>query len=110
MEARQRPGRDRALAGINSGMGDMLGVMNDPRLMRLGLLAQEQRCAETMAPPQEPLPAAQGDGCDGTPEAGVSITPAVPGGAATPAPGAADPFLQRGAAAKPAAQDPFAKR
>ena len=64
LEARQRPGRDRALAGINSGVGDMMSVMNDPRLMRLGLLAQEQRCAETMAPPQEPLPASQGDGCE----------------------------------------------
>jgi hypothetical protein len=95
LEARQRPARDRALAGMNSGIGDVLGVMNDPRLMRLGLLAQEQRCAETMAP-QQPLPAASDDGC---------------GGPAAAAPAAAsDPFVQRGAAAKPAAADPFAKR
>ncbi len=94
-------------------MGDMLGVMNDPRLMRLGMLAQEKSCAESMAPPKQPLPAANTDGCDGAAEdMDLSRKPAVPTSpaVATPA-GAADPFVQRGAAsATPAAPDPFAKR
>ena len=45
LEAKQQPERNRALAGLGSGMGDMLGVMNDPRLMRLVLLAQDKQCA-----------------------------------------------------------------
>ena len=53
LEARQQPERNRALAGLGSGMGDMLGVMNDPRLMRLVLLAQDKQCAESMAPKQQ---------------------------------------------------------
>ena len=65
LEAKQRPERDRALAGMGSGMGDMLGVMNDPRLMRLGMLAQEKSCAETMAPPRAAASCRRADGCDG---------------------------------------------
>jgi hypothetical protein len=100
LEARQRPERDRAVTGISSGVGDMMGVMNDPRLMRLSILAQEQRCEQTMAPKETP-PAAEGDGCEG--DAEVTGRPGAPGVAA-------DPFVQRGATpAKPAASDPFAK-
>ena len=101
LEARQQPDRNRALAGLGSGMGDMLGVMNDPRLMRLGLLAQDKQCAESMAPKQQPE-AVQGDGCESvTGAADVRQMPVGP----------ADPFVQRGAeTAKPPAQDPFAKR
>jgi hypothetical protein len=112
LEARQQPERNRALAGMGSGIGDMLGVMNDPRLMRLGILAQGKQCAETMAPKQQKQAAVQGDGCENVAEDAdvrhnsVSGT-STPG---TPA-GAADPFVQRGSAtAKPVAQDPFAKR
>jgi hypothetical protein len=101
LEAKQRPGRDRAMAGVGSGIGDMMGVMNDPRLMRLGMLAQDKQCAETMAPPKKPQPAPVGDGCDG-----VAETPDV----ATP-PGVSDPFVKHSATpVKPAAADPFAKR
>jgi hypothetical protein len=102
LEARQQPERNRALAGMGSGMGDMLGVMNDPRLMRLGILAQGKQCAETMAPKQQKQAPVQGDGCENVAEdADVHHTSA----------GAADPFVQRGSeTAKPAAQDPFAKR
>jgi hypothetical protein len=104
LEAKQRPGRDRALAGMGSGIGDMLGVMNDPRLMRLGLLAQDKQCAETMAPPQKPQPAPEGAGCDGVaeaPEVARQVTPT----------GAPDPFVKHSATpAKPAAADPFAQR
>jgi hypothetical protein len=80
LEARQQPERNRALAGMGSGMGDLLGVMNDPRLMRLGLLAQSRQCAESMAPKQQ-MPAMQGDGCE---NASVHDAPA----------GAADPFVK----------------
>lgn len=113
LEAKQRPERDRALAGIDSGIGDMISVMNDPRLMRLGVLSQEKQCAESMAPPQEELQAATTDGCDNpVDEADVPSPLSVSGGPASVAPaGAADPFVQRGATTpKPAAQDPFAKR
>jgi hypothetical protein len=80
LEARQQPERNRALAGMGSGMGDLLGVMNDPRLMRLGLLAQSKQCAESMAPRQR-MPAVQDDGCE---NAVVHEAPA----------GAADPFVK----------------
>ena len=56
LEAKQQPERNRALAGLGSGMGDMLGVMNDPRLMRLMLLAQDKQCAESMAPSSRRMP------------------------------------------------------
>jgi hypothetical protein len=111
LEARQQPERNRALAGMGSGIGDMLGVMNDPRLMRLAMLSQDRQCAESMAPRQREA-AVQGDGCDVAADdvdsgrAPVSAAPA----AAAPA-GAADPFVQRGSiTAKPPVQDPFAKR
>lgn len=103
LEARQQPDRNRALAGMGSGMGDMLGVMNDPRLMRLSVLAQSKQCAASMAPKQQKQAAVQGDGCENISAPGPSVS-------GTPA-GAADPFVQRGSEpAKPAAQDPFAKR
>jgi hypothetical protein len=112
LEARQQPERNRALAGLGSGMGDMLGVMNDPRLMRLSVLAQGKQCAESMAPKQQKQAAVQADSCvDAANDAGVRHTSV--SGASPPATsaGAADPFVQRGSeTAKPAAQDPFAKR
>jgi hypothetical protein len=100
LEARQQPERSRALAGLGSGMGDMMGVMNDPRLMRLALLAQEKQCAESMAPgPREPL--TQGESCGLVPEeANAGATAA-----------GSDPFVQGGTVQEqPAARDPFAKR
>ena len=111
LEARQQPERNRALAGMGSGVGDMLGVMNDPRLMRLAVLAQDRQCAQTMAPKQQPA-AAQGDGCENVADDADVRHTSVSGGAAPGAlPGTADPFVQRGSqTAKPAAQDPFAKR
>ena len=112
LEARQQPERNRALAGLGSGMGDMLGVMNDPRLMRLSMLAQGKQCAQTMAPKQQQKPAVQGDGCENVAEGGDVPRTSISGPSAPGMPaGAADPFVQRGSApAKPAAQDPFAKR
>jgi hypothetical protein len=102
LEAKQQPERDRALAGLGSGVGDMLGVMNDPRLMRLGMLAQSKQCAASMAPKQQKQAIAPSDACE-TSEPGASAP-------ATPA-GAPDPFVQRGSEPKqPAAHDPFAKR
>jgi hypothetical protein len=112
LEARQQPERNRALAGMGSGIGDMLGVMNDPRLMRLGMLAQSKQCAASMAPKQQKQAAVQGDGCENVAEdADAHHTPvSATSSPQTPA-GAADPFVQRGSeTAKPAAQDPFAKR
>lgn len=104
LEARQQPERNRALAGMGSGMGDMLGVMNDPRLMRLAVLAQSRQCAASMAPKGQKQAPVQGDGCDN-----VAADADVPHAPETP--GAADPFVQRGSqTAKPAALDPFAKR
>jgi hypothetical protein len=111
LEARQQPERNRALAGMGSGVGDMLGVMNDPRLMRLAMLAQSRQCAETMAPKQQPA-AAQGDGCENVADDADARHTSVSASAAPGAPaGTADPFVQRGSqTAKPTAQDPFAKR
>ncbi len=112
LEARQQPERNRAMAGLGSGMGDMLGVMNDPRLMRLSLLAQSKQCAESMAPKLQEKAPVQGDGCENVAENGDLRHTSISGPSApeTPA-GAADPFVQRSSAsAKPAAQDPFAKR
>jgi len=112
LEARQQPERNRALAGAGSGISDMVNVMNDPRLMRLGLLAQGKQCAESMAPKQQQNAAPQGDGCGNVAEGADVRHSSVTGISApvTPA-GAADPFVQRGSEpAKPAAQDPFAKR
>jgi hypothetical protein len=112
LEAKQRPKRDQALNGMGSGIGDMLGVMNDPRLQRLSLLAQDKQCAETMAPPQKKAPVDKGDGCDDVADADTALPTPVSNRPAVAMPaGAPDPFAQRGAApAKPAAQDPFAKR
>jgi hypothetical protein len=110
LEAKQRPKRAQALSGMHSGIGDMLGVMNDPRLMRLGLLAQDKQCAETMAPPPQEQPAANGDGCD---DKDVDAGPDSVSNSAAPTTqaGVPDPFVQRGAKpAKPAASDPFAQR
>jgi hypothetical protein len=102
LEAKQRPKRQQALTGMHSGIGDMLGVMNDPRLMRLGLLAQAKQCAASMAPPQHRQPAANSDGCDDVADEDEEAT--------APA-GAPDPFVQRGAKpVKPPASDPFAQR
>jgi len=113
LEAKQQPERDRALAGLDSGIGDAMGVMNDPRLMRLAMLAQEKQCADAMAPPREEQPAATTDACDNPVDVPDGSRPlSVSGGPVAVTPdGATDPFVQRGAkAAKPAAQDPFAKR
>ena len=103
LEARQQPERNRALAGLGSGMGDMLGVMNDPRLMRLGLLAQEQAMRRVHGAETRRR----------RPRRRAMVAKTLPGKPmfARRRVGAADPFVQRGAeAAKPAAQDPFAKR
>jgi hypothetical protein len=111
LEARQRPGRDRALASIGSGVGDMMDVMNDPRLMRLSLLAQEHRCGEVMAASQSAAPAASDDGCEDSDDGVGPQAESAPASPINAIPaGAADPFVQRGtAAAKPAVSDPFAK-
>jgi hypothetical protein len=112
LEAKQRPKRDQALRGMSSGIGDMVGVMNDPRLMRLGLLAQDKQCAETMAPPQQNTPAAEGDGCEDVADTADAHPDPVSNRAAPATPvGVPDPFVQSGTKpAKPAAQDPFARR
>ena len=112
LEARQQPERNRALAGVGSGIGDMLGVMNDPRLMRLAMLAETKQCAASMAPKHQERAAVQGDGCENIAENSAGRDTSIPGTSAPGAPaGAADPFVQRGSQpAKPAAQDPFAKR
>ncbi len=112
LEARQQPARNRALAEAGSGIGDLMGVMNDPRLMRLGLLAQDKQCAASMAPRQQQQAAVPGDGCENSASDADIRHTRVPGASApeTPA-GAPDPFVQRGSeTAKPAAPDPFAKR
>lgn len=111
-------GQQRVTANVNSGVADMLGVMNDPRLMRLNVLAMNQSCAEKMAPPEK-SPPATGDGCDeaaGPPKAPNSknlagkppLSP-VPDVSLPAMP--ADPFVKKGAGTpQPGASDPFAKR
>lgn len=111
LEAKQRPERDRAVSGIGSGVTDMLGVFNDPRLMRLSMLAQTKQCGASMAPKQEPVTAKASDGCEDT-ASDSGVQPAALSRASPAAPaGNADPFVQRGATtAKPTLQDPFVKR
>lgn len=109
LEAKQRPGRDRAMAGIGSGIGDMMGVMNDPRLMRLSMLAQQQHCGENMAPARQPPDTSKGDGCGDADDTAARAQDISTRAEAPPA--VADPFVKSGAApAKAAAQDPFAQR
>ena len=110
LEARQQPERNRALAGMGSGMGDMLGVMNDPRLMRLGLLAQDKQCAESMAPKQQENAAVQGDGCENVAEDADARHTSVAGISREPPAQPIHSFNAVRETAKPAAQDPFAKR
>ncbi len=109
LEAKQQPERQRAIAGIDSGIGDLMSVMNDPRIMRLTLLAEEHQCAASMAPPKTEQHAAAKDPCDETTEesatSSLTTSPVSPR-VATPA-GAVDPFVKKGR--PPVAQDPFAK-
>ena len=108
LDARQQPGRRQAVADVNSGIGDMMGVMNDPRLMRLGMLAMAKNCGDRMAPPPEDAPAAVEDGCD------IDLAPEPGNQFANPSqPPAerADPFAKPSATpAKSAVADPFARR
>lgn len=107
LEAKQRPDRDRAVAGVGSSIGDIMSVMNDPRLVRLNMLGQEKRCAESMAPSQKSAARPEGDVCDGV----VDESAAAAGRTVTSPAAASDPFAARGKpAATPAASDPFAKR
>ncbi len=112
LEAKQRPERDRAMAGIGSGVGDMVSVFNDPRLMRLALLAQDKQCAESMAAAQKPVDTPASTACADVPaDADVVPRGAGSGSSASAPAGADDPFAQRGGSpVKPTANDPFAKR
>ena len=115
LETRQQPARRQATTEMMSGVGGMVGLFNDPRLMRLGLLAQEHQCAES-AP--RPPPKAAAEACDNTDEARPTASiPRPPGKESS---GPADPFAVRGKS-KPAAvavgendaaakSDPFALR
>jgi hypothetical protein len=94
LEQRQQPERRRANAEMTAGMGSMVSAFNDPRLLRLGMLAQERQCAENAPPPPEGSPA---EACENADEVAASAT------------GPADPFAPRIKAA-PASTDPFARR
>ena len=87
----------------------MMGAFNDPRLMRLGLLAQERHCAEN-APRPPPGPPAEA--CANTGDA--QATPSIPRPAGKESSGPADPFAPKGKSAPapvaPAGSDPFARR
>ncbi len=73
LETRQQPGRQQARADQVSGAGDMLGAFNDPRLMRLALLAEEHQCAETM--PQPPPEQTAAGACDSVPASAGQVAP-----------------------------------
>jgi hypothetical protein len=101
LERRQQPERQLANAQMMAGMGDMMSAFNDPRLMRLGMLAQERQCAENAPPPTEDPPA---ETCESTDDVA-----APPGAATATATGPADPFAPN-IKATPANPDPFARR
>ena len=101
LEQRQQPARQQATEDMMSGMGSMVEVFNDPRLMRLGMLMQERQC--TMNAP-EPPPDDPVDPCAGT---GTGENQAMPAGPP-------DPFAKRAsptsATTLPGGADPFARR
>ena len=101
LERRQQPERQLANAEMLAGMGDMMSAFNDPRLMRLGMLAQERQCAENAPPPPENPPA---EACEHADEVAGPAAAAID----TP-PGPADPFAPRRKPA-PASTDPFSRR
>jgi hypothetical protein len=81
LEQRQQPERQRANAEMMAGMGSMVGVFNDPRLLRLGMLAQERQCAQNVPPPSEDPPAEaceNADDLDAPPTTAISTGPADP--------------------------------
>jgi len=109
LERKQQPARQQATAGMMDGVADIVTVFNDPRVMRLSLLAQERQCAESAPrpPPSEP---SSSDGCDdaGATPTALSTT-GTPDGA--PPTGPADPFAPAPKSkAAPAGSDPFSKR
>jgi hypothetical protein len=114
LEQQQQPERQQAQANMMSGAGDMMSVFNDPRLLRLSMLAQERQCAQSAPPPPQAKPA---DACEGNDEwIAASSIPRPPGKETS---GAADPFAQRGKSTpvpvvparsdQPAKPDPFAR-
>ncbi len=91
--------------------GPMMSLMNDPRLMRLTMLADEKQCA--MDPPAESTGAQEPDPCGDNPAAtsreAISVDPfQAPRSARTPAAGSGgtDPF---GSAPAPIKHAPPAK-
>jgi phenylpyruvate tautomerase PptA (4-oxalocrotonate tautomerase family) len=108
LEQRQQPARQEATAEMMSGVGGMMGLFNDGRLMRLSLLAQEHQCAQNAPrpPPREPA-----DSCENADE--PHPTPAVARPPGKESSGPADPFGLKGKAAPAASPvggaDPFAK-
>jgi hypothetical protein len=107
LEQRQQPQRQQATAEMYSGVGGIMGAFNDPRLMRLGLLAQEKHCAQN-APRPPPGPPA-GEACEEDGQAPVMTDAPAPATA-----GRADPFAPKSrpapATTAPAGNDPFARR
>ncbi len=109
----QQADRNAATSDMVSGSANMLGVMNDGRLMRLSVLSQGRHCAANAPPPSEP---AEGACDEGPPPRGKVQSPVRPGassGAVNPM-RTPDPFAQSGkrsaAGAASAAADPFAHR
>jgi len=69
LEQRQQPGRQQAQGEMLAGVGDMMSAFNDPRLMRLAMLAQEHQCAQSMPPPPSKEPAEECDDSIGSHDA-----------------------------------------
>lgn len=99
LEQRQQPERQRANAELMAGTGSMVGVFNDPRLLRLGMLAQERQRAESVSPPSEDAPA---EACENAFD--LDAPPATANST-----GPADPFAPKSKTTPPST-DPFARR